>query len=933
MKASAYPGIPGDTKQMNPQKGEWKHMFALSILAFFAVFLLLMGIFAWKGLAPFGGRTLAINDGDLQYLDFFSYYKNVLNGTNKIGYTFSKMLGGSGVAVFSYYLSSPFALLVKFFPQSEMNTFFNLTAALKMATAALTMYLFLSLRFASVGSRSMHSNSSDSDTAADLTFRNGSCRQYDNRRALLFVLLAMGYALSQYSVTQTGNIIWLDGVYMLPLMLLGVYFVAQGKSIYLLAIATGCSILFNWYTGGINCLFSGVWMFMELFLQTGNGFSVSAKRFFKYVGTMLLGVMLSAFLFCPTVQALKKGNRGSLNLELLFNLKLLGNPLSTLRQYLPGERSYEGSVSLYVGMLALLGIVLFFGVRSISKRKKIVIACFGILILSFFYWNPFFLAFSLFKSATSYWCRYSYIGCFFVSAMAGGAFAHYFSEVWAGAAFENSFADVSTDPKTGRRGVFLGIGLAAVLPWVNLRHFGLRMLASICLVIIFGGLIYLMARNSDQRMHKLASALLVFCVVAELCASIVFTLPFTTMDSVNAYRAYVKENRAQLDALRQYDDGNYRISNLHPRGRKGIHTTAVYDESLAYDYKSLTSYTSSPEDIQREFLARLGYRKLGENISIVNTSILPADSLLGAKYILSSYSILGLKPLEHLPMAGDRKIYKNPYALPMILKYRPNHVGTGDKSAGTSTEGATNPFEYQNTLFEQLLGTKEELFIPLNKDMSDPAEARIALPKGNYSFYAMLPEEKGFCGRLEMDQSCNYEIGNWLSEHVVYLPVEEGRNELRLRLYWGNGKPEQAQLSDLQVYALDLGKLQTATETLKKGALSDEMLQNGIQNGKVELEVSAEQGEVLYTSIPYDSDWTIKNNGNEVKADRFADALISIPLVEGENHIKMVYHPAGIRTGCLMTGGGIVILLIIAGIRRKKRKASITFTEQDEYDG
>ena len=78
-------------------------------------FTILIILFAIKGLAPFGDRSLVVMDGDIQYLDFFSYYKDVLIGNNSIGYSFGKTLGGSNIAVFSYYLSSPFNLLLIFF--------------------------------------------------------------------------------------------------------------------------------------------------------------------------------------------------------------------------------------------------------------------------------------------------------------------------------------------------------------------------------------------------------------------------------------------------------------------------------------------------------------------------------------------------------------------------------------------------------------------------------------------------------------------------------------------------------------------------------------------------------------------------------------------------------------------------------------------------
>ena len=61
---------------------------------------------------------------------------------------------------------------------------------------------------------------------------------------------------------------WLDGVYLLPLSLLGVYLITHQRScgFYLLAVTIGLGLIFNWYVGAINCLFPFGWLVLELCL-------------------------------------------------------------------------------------------------------------------------------------------------------------------------------------------------------------------------------------------------------------------------------------------------------------------------------------------------------------------------------------------------------------------------------------------------------------------------------------------------------------------------------------------------------------------------------------------------------------------------------------------------------------------------------------------
>lgn len=140
-------------------------------------FALLCILFAVGGLAPFGSKSLAVMDADIQYLDFFSYFKDVLSGKNTIGYTFGKTLGGSNIAVFSYYLSSPFNLLLFFFSNQQLHTFFDLVVALKLTLASVAFAYFSVHRF---------NRSSDENLC-------------------LYVLISTAYGLCQYNFAQASK--------------------------------------------------------------------------------------------------------------------------------------------------------------------------------------------------------------------------------------------------------------------------------------------------------------------------------------------------------------------------------------------------------------------------------------------------------------------------------------------------------------------------------------------------------------------------------------------------------------------------------------------------------------------------------------------------------------------------------------------------------
>lgn len=179
----------------------------LCIYSFSITFLLMLILFWHYGYAPFGGNSMASHDASVQYLDFYSYFKDVLSGKNNITYTFSKTLGGNNIGVFSYYLTSPFMLLCVFFKKTQLHAFFDVLVMLKLSTASFTFCWFLTGRF--------HKHFS----AGNTSIKNFS-----------MVILSVSYGLCQYSIAQSCNLMWLDGVYMLPLILLGVYHMVCEKT-------------------------------------------------------------------------------------------------------------------------------------------------------------------------------------------------------------------------------------------------------------------------------------------------------------------------------------------------------------------------------------------------------------------------------------------------------------------------------------------------------------------------------------------------------------------------------------------------------------------------------------------------------------------------------------------------------------------------------
>jgi phosphotransferase system glucose/maltose/N-acetylglucosamine-specific IIC component len=91
--------------------------------------------------------------------------------------------------------------------------------------------------------------------------------------------------------------------------------------------------------------------------------------------------------------------------------------------------------------------------------------------------------------------------------------------------------------------------------------------------------------------------------------------------------------------------------------------------------------------------------------------------------------------------------------------------------------------------------------------------------------------------------------------------------------------------------------------------------------------VTANEGEYLFVSIPYDEGFTVKVNGKKVKAEKVFGDFYSIPLTNGLNKIEMVYFPAGFISGLIMAVFGLAICILLAVFSKKEKSKVRTFIE------
>ncbi|MDD6401012.1 MAG: YfhO family protein [Lachnospiraceae bacterium] len=820
-----------------------KNIIINSFIAFLISIFLGLISFKLSNIVPFGNRALTCADANIQYLDFFEYLRNILCGKEKIGYTLNNGMGGDTLALFSYYLASPLNLLVIFFKQQDLKLFFSILVLLKLALSALTANIYLNVKFEN---------------------------KIDN---IIQLILSISYAFMQYNIAQSSNIMWLDGVILLPLIMLGIDQLLKKQKIQLLAITVGCSILFNWYTGGINCLFAIIYFFCELLIS--NEYKNLQKKLFAIVGfgvSMFLGLMISAVLFLPSALALLGGKGSKFDTNYLKNI-FDGNILSLVENNVIGGISNKADISIFCGSLILLGVFLYFTNKKINATNRIIVGLFGVLILSLAYWRPADFLFSLLKLVTSYWCRYSYIMVAFLLFIAGMGYARVknankvigFSLIW-------SF-------------------ILLLFQYTN-NKYDLKTVYDTCTILVLTSICIFLYMNNKQKIIFLSLSLLILSCI-ELGYNSKLLLNEYSLDDVDSYKEYVVNQQELISSI---EKSNYRIKQTSAR-----YGAFNLNEALSYNYWSTQSYTSCPDNNQLSLLDNLGYRLTGHCTNIDKTSIIPADSFLNVKYILSKHKIKGLKRVSEDTFDG-KGIYENPYFLPMSYLYT---------SSGVYNWTDKNPFEYQNCLYSELVGKDIAIFKKAEFEKNElddkTREYIINIPNGNFSLYGNLPWKKTTKETITFENGEKLVYSSWGTPSVFYIPFSTETTKVLIHA------DNNLSISEEQFYYVDLDLLKSVTDEIKAHEAKDFIIDNNI----IKCTTTAKNGESLIISVPYTKGWSVQLNNECIEPNMFGGCFISIPLTEGNNDIIMKYKTPGLNLGICVSIIGVFALLACLYIQKR----------------
>lgn len=843
----------------------------LTLLAALVPAVILLVCFALLGSIPFGDDTILMYDSSIQYLDFAAYLKRVFAGENDILYTFSKNLGGELVSLIGYYLFSPFSILFLLGSLQTLPQVFTLVVVLKIAASGASFFWASAQRF---GCKASH------------------------------LLFSTAYALMAYNTLYGWNIMWLDGVLILPLLALGLERLWRRERPWLYIASLAYALMTNFYIGYMLCIASVLFSFA--LMAVGEG---SAKQktglFGKFILASCVGGFAAAFSWLPTFFTLIGGRGEAMSSTFVWarTFNILGLAGKIVSGSADAAQLELGIPHIFCGMFAVFLVMLFYlngknGIKSRLAALSVLLA----LVVSFsirgldVVWHGF-------SPNNAFNFRYSFIFSYILLVIAGYAWEQ---------RKEISKTNILI---AGALLCAMCVGLLLMKYRMGLTYISNTGLAVSAGVIVVSA-VYLLP---DRQPRQLAGAVLALVCLFELGANYCLSMGAVMEDGFRlncaSYQHFVDRTAPAVEAVKQMDGGFYRMEKTFSRNK---------NDAMLFSYNGLTHFSSSQDKAVPRFMEKLGMTSMeGIWSQYGSGSTALVDTLLGVKYVLSYDDLTAQKGYALRETVNDIGIYENPDVLPVAM--------LADGAVLRENLQQEECFHMQKHMLELVSGNDNNVLIPeenvkialhnlvetapgvyTKKDMT--AEASLA-----YSFAATREDPLYFYFYAPQEQETALYIngehsGNYFSPYrwdVVYGGTYALADTIEVTLV-----PRGDTLRvDRALFCYE--NLQ-ALSAVSRSVRSNPVMLTRQTSSHLTGSYEANQEQVLLLTIPYDVGWHLTVDGEPVEYSRALGIFMAAEIPQGSHSFALRYVPIGGIAGCAISA--FALAFAAAWYTKEKKK-------------
>lgn len=852
----------------------------LILAAFCLPVILMLLAFLVMGIYPAGENQIAVIDMYHQYVPFLGELQSKLQSGGSLFYTWNGAGGSNFWNLLAYYGASPLNLILVLFPKKFLMEGVTLILLLKIGLAGSTMAVYL----------------------------RAIVWEKDKRSAdISLVGFATLYALCSYVMAYYWCIMWMDAVALLPLCILGLHKILDGRSGVFYTVCLALVVFINYYMAIMVCIFILFYYPVLYFIKVQGE---SAGHFFKTtgraVGYSLLGVLMSAVMLLPTWMSMQ--STYYISADMPEKTELYNDLLDILNQMLPNaELTYrEGLPNLYCGMFIVILLVFYWISRTIPLREKLLNGAFLVfLIFSLninkldFIWHGFH-----FPNQLPY--RYTFMICFLLIAMAYQVFQRV------------------DEIRVNHLWILLAAGggyylLAQKILTEHIKDLDLFVYSGLAWLALYVAILILYKKG---RLPK--NLLLILTVILLTCEMASNTC--TSIDQVGTtQRSNYYANEADIVKLVKKTEGTD-----DRFGRTEMNDNYILNCPAMYHYKGISQFSSSLNANATALMEHIGVEGAPDkNRFNYNQTDPVTNAMLNIRYLIGKNLPIDDSDFKQIAKSGNSRLYESIYPLsigymtadtirtwnyeqenPFIVlddyvravtqnKYTSvfTEIEPVDVSAANIELSSTGDGMWDSTLKNE---TKKSKTI-LTYQAQQTGKQYLFIEADDADAITVSQEKKD--DKIEIRNDCG---------SIVNLGEMDSGTEFTVTIEYKEGKGGSVVS---HVCTMDEVVWQDAYKMLSASMLDVTDYGDTYLKGTIDVQ---EDG-VFVTSVPYEAGWKLKVDGHTREINELiGGAWISTSLSAGEHQIELSFRPPGLIAGLLITLASIGLLIAAEWWRRRR---------------
>lgn len=866
--------------------------YLINFIVFTSIFSCIAIIFNF---IPFGHKTMLTIDLGQQYIDFYSAYRQaILKDPSLFIYSFQKSIGGEMIGLWAYYLMSPFNLIFLLFKQEQLDLAVTIITYLKLLAMSLSfMYC---------------------------------CRYQFKASTLVSLSFSLSYAFMSYTMVYALNIMWLDGLILLPIIVVGLDKLLKGTSYLHYLIALTAMLMINYYIGYMICIFLSLFTIYLISATECFSFKNRVIQYLKFVGTSLLATSLAGITLVPAFYYLLTSKGANSNFEWSFETTMDGMTLISklFSSSFIFDEIKEGAPPLYAGALILILFVFYFINKEIKLSQKIT----AFIILLFFAISLYFkVPNQLFHGGQDpiwYPYRYSFLITFFMIYLA----------------LETVQLIKFKQPTILQ--TLIIIVLFSSFCFYYLMHqvdYFYLTTHNILLTMIFAFILILLFETNSMTWHY-KEIVLVMVVVIDLFINGVQIIQQMSYVDQSKYQDYTQLLVETTTPLKPSQNEFYRIHKNFARTK---------DEAFFAHYYGLDNFSSTIEAATNSLFGYLGLPETSGNATYANGTLF-TDDFFNIKYLLEANIEANEQLTDEQYSLSARTSDFDVQQYPLVKHYQRVNVYENEQRFGLGIEVSNEILNDSSTFKKHDPIANQEVLLRLIdfEGSGQPYFTKKALAQtnlinvsitnkteGNYFTYHslindVLGKEKGtiqYQFKTESDNPYYFTLPSQYDHENVKLTLDKldyhfsspfrqrqvtnaaFKQKNQNHLFEVTLLEEELKANQIALYEFDNERYQQMVQSKQTNLFNIEHFSNTAIRGKIDFKQTT--GQLLFT-IPYDENWQVKVDGNIVQTHSVLNnTLLSIDLTKGEHQIELNYLPKSIKYGTILSIIGLGIVCII----------------------